>query len=216
MAEATPLDTRARMERMYRPQKLIYDLTRKHYLIGRDLLIEGLDLHACQRLVDIGCGTGRNLDLIARRYPGVEPLRHRRRRSHARAVARRLGRRATFRRALAEQLDARRLFELEGGFDHAIFSYALSMMDDPGAAIDRALAELAPGGRLHIVDFGDMAGLPAPLARSMRAWLARFGVHHRPIVAATLAGLADNGAGRLEVLRLLGGYATLLRFTKAG
>lgn len=39
-----PRDVRARMDRMYRFQQPIYDLTRKYYLFGRDRLIAGLDL----------------------------------------------------------------------------------------------------------------------------------------------------------------------------
>ncbi len=211
---ATSSDARVRMERMYRPQKLIYDLTRKYYLIGRDLLVDGLDARPCQRLVDIGCGTGRNLDLVARRYPGVQLFGIDAAEAMLELSRDRLGRRVELRRALAEELDARGLFALDDGFDHAVFSYALSMMDDPVAAIERALDQLVPGGRLHVVDFGDMEGLSAPARQLMRAWLARFGVHHRPAVRATLASLADRGCGRLETRHLLGGYALLLRFTK--
>ena len=34
------------------------------------------------------------------------------------------------------------------------------MVDEPEAAVRAAVRHLAPGGTLHIVDFGDMAGLP--------------------------------------------------------
>ena len=64
-------DILARMDRMYRPQKHIYDLTRKYYLLGRDRLIDELDLQAGQTLLDIGCGTGRNLALLGQRYPAA-------------------------------------------------------------------------------------------------------------------------------------------------
>ena len=96
------------------------------------------------------------------------------------------------------ELDARGLFALDDGFDHAVFSYALSMMDDPVAAIDRALDQLVPGGRLHVVDFGDMAGLSAP-ARPAHARLApavRCPSSSRRPCDARLIG--DRGCGRLE------------------
>ena len=40
--ETPAADIRRRMDRMYRPQKYIYDLTRKYYLLGRDRLIAEL------------------------------------------------------------------------------------------------------------------------------------------------------------------------------
>lgn len=60
------------MDSIYRSQRHIYDLTRKYYLFGRDRLIAGLDLLAGGSVLELGCGTGRNLALIARRWPGAE------------------------------------------------------------------------------------------------------------------------------------------------
>ena len=59
------------MDRMYRRQRHIYDLTRKFYLLGRDQLIDTLAPPAGARLLEIGCGTGRNLIRAARAYPDV-------------------------------------------------------------------------------------------------------------------------------------------------
>ena len=58
-----------RMDKVYRRQRYIYDFTRKYYLVGRDSLIKNLALEPGARLVEIGCGTGRNLIAIARTYP---------------------------------------------------------------------------------------------------------------------------------------------------
>src|SRR5438045_4358704 len=66
-AEAT-----LRMDRMYRYQRHIYDLSRKFYLLGRDRLVCELELAPEARVCEIGCGTGRNLVALARRYPGAE------------------------------------------------------------------------------------------------------------------------------------------------
>eukprot|EP01037_Dinobryon_pediforme_P045039 gene45039-57258_t len=60
------------MDRMYRYTRHIYDLTRKPYLLGRDRLIAGLGLDSGGRVLEMGCGTGRNLILVARRYPKAE------------------------------------------------------------------------------------------------------------------------------------------------
>src|SRR5262245_23648909 len=57
------------MDGLYRWQRHIYDLTRKYYLLGRDRLIAGLNVPAGGTVLELGCGTGRNLILAARRYP---------------------------------------------------------------------------------------------------------------------------------------------------
>src|SRR5689334_365781 len=59
------------MDRVYRRQRHIYDFTRKYYLFGRDRLIDELALKPSETLVEVGCGTARNLIAIARRYPGA-------------------------------------------------------------------------------------------------------------------------------------------------
>jgi S-adenosylmethionine-diacylgycerolhomoserine-N-methlytransferase len=94
--------------------------------------------------------------------------------------------------------------------DHILFSYSLSMMDDPALVLVKATSALASGGRLHVVDFGPMDGLPRVFALAMQAWLARFGVHHRPEVAATLRQEAQRLGGGLRRKRLAGGYAEIL------
>ena len=51
----------ALMDRIYRRQRHVYDFTRKYYLLGRDELIERLAPPADSRVLEIGCGTARNL-----------------------------------------------------------------------------------------------------------------------------------------------------------
>src|SRR5258708_29723088 len=58
-----------RMDRMYRHQRHIYDLTRKFYLIGRDGLLDALPAAPGSAICEMGCGTGRNLIRLARRLP---------------------------------------------------------------------------------------------------------------------------------------------------
>ncbi|MDE2620627.1 MAG: class I SAM-dependent methyltransferase, partial [Sphingomonadales bacterium] len=59
------------MDAVYRRQRHIYDLTRKYYLFGRDPMLDALGLPAtgvgCS-VLEIGCGTGRNLARVQRRW----------------------------------------------------------------------------------------------------------------------------------------------------
>ena len=57
------------MDSIYRTQRHIYDLTRKYYLLGRDRLIRELAPPEDGCVLEVGCGTGRNLIKAARRYP---------------------------------------------------------------------------------------------------------------------------------------------------
>ena len=70
-AEAPLWQTEAtgRMNRMYRWQRYIYDATRRYYLLGRDQLIDGIKPAANATVLEIGCGTGRNLVHAATKYP---------------------------------------------------------------------------------------------------------------------------------------------------
>ncbi|MCD7110745.1 class I SAM-dependent methyltransferase [Rhizobium sp. DKSPLA3] len=198
-----------RMDRMYRTQRHIYDATRKYYLFGRDTLIEDLKAASGDRVLEVGCGTGRNLALIAQRYPraklygldiSAEMLI-----SAQKALA---GSDATLRTADATDFDAG-AFGVEG-FDRIVISYALSMIPDWEKAIDRALDALAPGGALHIADFGQQEGLPPIARRLLAAWLTRFHVTPRAQLMAVVAAKAQ-ARGMISETRSIGrGYAWLV------
>lgn len=193
MAASLARDHAALMDSVYRGQRHVYDLTRKYYLFGRDRLISGLDLRPGQAVLEIGCGTGRNLAQVAKRWPGVtlhgldlssEMLKS------ARAT---LGGSALLAQGDATAFCPQALFG-RGSVDRAILSYALSMIPDWRAALDQGAAVLAPGGALHVVDFGDLAGLPSPLRKGLRAWLAAFHVTPRlDLVAAAQDVAARRG-----------------------
>jgi len=59
----------AHMDAIYRYQRYIYDASRKYYLLGRDRLIGELAPPPGGSVLEIACGTGRNLVKAARRYP---------------------------------------------------------------------------------------------------------------------------------------------------
>lgn len=56
------------MARMYRIQRHFYDASRRYYLLGRDQLLDRLAPPPGGSILEIGCGTGRNLIGVAQRH----------------------------------------------------------------------------------------------------------------------------------------------------
>ena len=195
------------MDGVYRHQRYIYDLTRKYYLFGRDRLIDELAPKPGARIVEIGCGTARNLIRMARRYPDAElfglDASEAMLETAAKSIARAgLSSRIGLAHGYAEALTPA-TFGLSEGFDEAVFSYSLSMIPDWKAALAAAGAALAPAGRIHIVDFGDLAGFAGPLRGALLAWLRLFHVAPR----TELLGSLEKSPGDFQVLT--GRYAFL-------
>lgn len=170
------------MDSIYRRQRYVYDFTRKYYLFGRDRLIRDLDLKPADRVIEIGCGTGRNLVKLAKRYPGVSLYGLDASREMLKTAERAIAQsgfscRIRLAHGLAEDISPA-MFGLDTPFTDAIFSYSLSMIPDWKQALTGA--SLAVGtGRVHIVDFGDLEGLGAPVGALLKAWLRLFHVTPR-------------------------------------
>ena len=197
------------MDSIYRSQRHIYDLTRKYYLFGRDRLIAGLDLLAGGSVLELGCGTGRNLALIARRWPGAELFGLDISAEMLKSAAGKLGSGAVLAQGDATAFDAMTLFG-RARFDRLVLSFATSMIPDWEAALAQAAGLIAPGGALHIVDFGDMNGLPALLRSPLKAWLARVHVSPRHDLIDRAAGVAARQRLTLRVHLGPGGYYHLI------
>ena len=90
-----------------------------------------------------------------------------------------------------------------------MISYALSMIPPWRDALARALDVVAPGGSLHIVDFGDCAGLPGPFRAGLRRWLAAFDVTPRDDLGAALQALTAKRGMTCEIESRFRGYAVL-------
>lgn len=199
------------MDRIYRRQHRIYDLTRKYYLLGRDRLIAGLRPNAGDAVLEIGCGTGRNLTVAARRYPaarffGVDVSTV----MLTRAIDT-LGRAGLVTRVRvahgdATSFDPERLFGRKT-FDRIFISYSISMIPDWDGTIDRAVTLLAPGGQLHIVDFGGQSRLPTFLRTALRRWLTMFHVTPRDGLERSLTGCARRTGAMLTIERPYRDYA---------
>lgn len=185
----------ALMDGVYRHQKHIYDATRKYFLLGRDRMIGQLNVPPGGAVLELGCGTGRNLILANRHYPdarfygldiSAEML------EAAEKATERAGFRPGLARADATAFDAMAHFGRDS-FDRVFISYALSMIPAWDLAIDSALDLLAPQGSLHVVDFGQQERLPSWFRAGLFGWLGRFHVSPR----AKLFDIIDKKANAL-------------------
>jgi S-adenosylmethionine-diacylgycerolhomoserine-N-methlytransferase len=206
-----PIEATNRMNRMYRRQRHIYDGTRRYYLLGRDQLIAGLRPEAGASVLEIGCGTGRNLVVAARLYPGArffgidvstEMLT-----SAISTISRRdLTNRIRVAHGDGTAFDPQMLFGTPS-FDHISISYSLSMIPDWRRVIETAASHLKPGGRLHIVDFGNQERLPDLARALLLRWLSMFDVTPRDDLERVLSDLADRSGAGLTFERPFRGYA---------
>lgn len=199
------------MDRIYRHQRHIYDITRKSYLLGRDDLIDGLYPPANGTVLEVGCGTGRNLIASARRYPAAdhfgfdissEMLRT------ARSNIDRAGLDGKVRLATGDAVDfdGAAIFGTDC-FDRIFMSYSLSMIPPWREAVENALDQLGIGGELHIVDFGQLERLPVVCKRALSAWLSRFHVTPRVELFEWLDAVSHERGLACRSRSLYRGYA---------
>lgn len=140
------------LERYYQFHSRIYDATRWSFLFGREeVLLRAACVSKPQRILEVGCGTGRNLPGLRRCFPqahvtGVDLSEQM---LSIAATKVKDDRTTLLRRSYSAPVH-------EGGsrFDLVLFSYALTMFN-PGweQAIDAAWDDLEEGGVIAVVDF---------------------------------------------------------------
>ena len=141
-----------RLEGFYAPQAERYDAFRTRLLHGRDALIDALEIPAAARVVELGCGTGRNLAAIEKATP-VATLSSIQLVDLCQALLA-VARQRVLGMANVEVIEAdATLWQPAAPVDRVFLSYALTMMPDWQAVLSNAYAMLAPGGRLGLVDF---------------------------------------------------------------
>jgi S-adenosylmethionine-diacylgycerolhomoserine-N-methlytransferase len=195
-------DHATRMDRIYGGQRHFYDLTRKYYLFGRDRLIDGLDLHAGGTLLEIGCGTGRNLIRSARIDISAAMLAT----ARANVAAAGLSNRIVLAQGDAAGFDPQTLFGL-ARYDRVMFSYTLSMIPPWREALAQGLAVTRDTGQLAVIDFGTQAGWPAVWRKPFLTWLAHFDVTPRADLAAEVARLAMSHGRKSDTRTLWRDYS---------
>jgi S-adenosylmethionine-diacylgycerolhomoserine-N-methlytransferase len=166
-----------RLEAFYAPQAQHYDAFRERLLWGRDRLVDRLPAFPGARIVELGAGTGRNVEFFGARlaqFASVElvdlcPSLLERARARTSSAA----------NVRVVEADATR-YRPAQPVDVVYFAYSLSMIPAWRLAIDNAIDMLKPGGVLGIVDFyvapehGRLAGA------FWRYWFAHDGVRLSP------------------------------------
>lgn len=143
----------ARMENFYSGQADAYDDFRKRLLHGREQLYQTIAKDRSGVWVDMGGGTGSNLEFIGdpiHQFSKVYVV------DLATSLLKVAEKRATergWKQVEAVEADATKWTPAEGSADVVTFSYSLTMIPDWFAAIDNALRILKPGGVIGVVDF---------------------------------------------------------------
>jgi S-adenosylmethionine-diacylgycerolhomoserine-N-methlytransferase len=217
-SRAEPIDDAALMDRIYRNQRHFYDLTRKYYLLGRDRLIDQLAPPPEGRVLEIGCGTARNMIAAARAWPqaqfyGIDISAEMLVTAGQEVVRGGLGERIALARGDATSFDPAWLFGVPS-FSRIFFSYSLSMIPGWQDALVEAISWLAPQGELHIVDFGGQERLPSLFRAGLRRWLAHFHVSPRDGLQEELDVLSGRGGTLVRFDRPYRGYAQYAVFRR--
>lgn len=83
------------------------------------------------------------------------------------------------------------------------------MIPSRPAALEKALSQLAPDGRLYIVDFWDQGRLPSWVASLLQGWLSLFDVAPCPELIRLIQALDAQGHLRCSVRPVARRYAYL-------
>lgn len=212
MSEAFAEIETTRMDRHYRLQRHVYDLTRRYFLAGRLDLVERLRPAPGESVLEIGCGTAWNLTQIAARYPdaklfGVDISRNMLATAAASLLRKGLSHRIMLGHGDATSFDPVSVLG-PPRYDRVVLSYAISMIPSWEKALAYATSLVGEGGSLHIVDFGQCERLPGVLRRGLFSFLDHYDVTPRADLEARLDQLigADPTLS-VEFGRLYFGYA---------
>lgn len=174
-------DHAERMESFYEGQAAAYDSFRKRLLQGREQLWQQLEVPEGGVWVDLGGGTGSNLEFFGDQISRLKKVYVVDLAGSLLQVARDRATQNGWDHVEAVEADATTFQAAEGHVDVVTCSYSLTMIPDWFAAIDNAYGMLRDGGRIGVVDFYVSRKHPAdPMVRhgglTRVGWPAWFGM----------------------------------------
>ena len=146
-------DAAARVEAFYQGQAENFDSFRKRLLHGRRELFAAIEAPPGGVWVDLGGGTGWNLEQLGPRIDALAKAYIVDFSPSMLKVARRRIQQRGWKNVEAVEADAIRFRPSEGQADVVTFSYSLTMIPDWFAAIENAWSILRPGGVIGVLDF---------------------------------------------------------------
>lgn len=161
-----------RMESFYGGQAAAYDDFRKRLLKGRAELYQSLPALPEGIWIDMGGGTGSNIEYLAPRIAQLQKIYVVDLSASLLKVAQQRFSRMGWDNVETAEADATQFSPPEKVADVVTFSYSLTMIPDWFAAIENAFRILKPGGHIGVVDFYVGRKFPATGTRQHR-WLAR-------------------------------------------
>ena len=165
-------DHAARMESFYGGQAEGYDSFRRRLLHGREQLFNRLDAPEGGIWVDLGGGTGANLEWLGPHIGALRKVYIVDLAPSLLKVARRRAEQNGWSNVEVVEADATTFRPPGGAADVVTFSYSLTMIPDWFAAIDNAYTMLRDGGRIGAVDFYVARKHPTEDVRR-HGWLTR-------------------------------------------
>jgi len=200
------------MDLIYRYQLRFYDATRRLFLFGRNGLLESDRPRTGDTVLEMGCGTGRNLIMLARKYEsvnfyGVDASSAMIGFAGGRVEKASLSDRIQLAHCLAEDLDHQKTFGKDQPFDSVFFSYSLTMMPKWRDALTAAIRNLATTGSLHVVDFWDQRRWPGFLRTAIKKWLSLFRVRFDSKMINALEEYSFRPGSKLTLKSILRDYA---------
>jgi S-adenosylmethionine-diacylgycerolhomoserine-N-methlytransferase len=177
-----------------------------------------MDIKAGGNVLEVGCGTGRNLIVLAKKHPaarfyGLDASSAMLETAQSKIEAENI-KNITLKTALADDFHFQKTFDLEKPFDAIFFSYALSIITPWKESIENALPNLKSCGSFYIVDFYDQQDLPKWFQRMLQGWLKQFHVAYPKELLPFLQKMEERKAGKLNIVSIANRYAFIAEFKK--
>ena len=163
-----------RLESFYAGQAESYDDFRRRLLKGREELWRELELPEDGVWVDMGGGTGSNLEYVGEKLSRLRKVYIVDLSPSLLRVARQRIESRGWNNVEAVEADATRFRPPEGHCDLVTFSYSLTMIPDWFAALEHVHDILQPGGQIGAVDFF-VARKHVSVGMTKQGWLTRTG-----------------------------------------